>query len=314
MIEGTDLRGAGSTRVRRADHTVTVSTGPVHAASTPGDPAVRREAAAVTRDETGQDATVRANRDWWDAEAADYHREHEAFLGAAGFVWGPEGVREDDVHLLGPLPSLQAARVLEIGAGAAMCSRWLRERGVDAVASDLSFGMLAEGRRFDAATDVTVPVVQADAAVLPFVSEAFDVVFSSYGALPFVADSAAVLREAARVLRPGGRCVFSTTHPVRWAFPDSPGRDGLVAGGGGASYFDRRPYVEVDAAGVPVYAEHHRTVGDRVREITAAGLRLVDLVEPEWPAANTTTWGAWSPLRGRAIPGTAIYVCVKDAG
>jgi hypothetical protein len=40
-------------------------------------------------------------------------------------------------------------------------------------------------------------------------------------------------------------------------------------------------------------------------------LRLLDLIEPEWPADLTRAWGAWSPLRGRVIPGTAIYVCEK---
>ena len=35
----------------------------------------------------------------------------------------------------------------------------------------------------------------------------------------------AALAEAARVLRPGGRWVFSVTHPIRWAFPDDPGPD-----------------------------------------------------------------------------------------
>ena len=35
--------------------------------------------------------TARANRRWWDAEAADYYAEHGAFLGDADFVWGPEG-------------------------------------------------------------------------------------------------------------------------------------------------------------------------------------------------------------------------------
>ncbi len=49
------------------------------------------------------------------------------------------------------------------------------------------------------------------------------------------------------------------------------------------SYFDRTPYVEQDETGAATYVEHHRTLGDRVREISAAGLVLVDLVEPEWP-------------------------------
>ena len=68
------------------------------------------------------------------------------------------------------------------------------------------------------------------------------------------------------------------------------------------SYFDRTPYVESDSDGEATYVEHHRTIGDRVREIVAAGLVLVDLVEPEWPERNTETWGGWSPLRGRALP------------
>jgi hypothetical protein len=58
-----------------------------------------------------------------------------------------------------------------------------------------------------------------------------------------------------------------------------------------------------------VYVEHHRTLGDRVRELSAAGFVLVDLVEPEWPVDNHQVWGGWSPLRGRLVPGTAIFVC-----
>jgi hypothetical protein len=100
--------------------------------------------------------------------------------------------------------------------------------------------------------------------------------------------------------------VFSTTHPFRWAFPDVPGAAGLTAT---MSYFDRTPYVETDDHGRLAYAEHHRTMGDRVRELVAAGLVLEDVVEPEWPARNEQEWGGWSPLRGRVFPGTAIFVC-----
>jgi SAM-dependent methyltransferase len=156
--------------------------------------------------------------------------------------------------------------------------------------------------------DLSVPFVQCDGRRLPFADGAFDVVFTAYGVVPFVADSDVVMLEASRVLRPGGRFVFSTTHPIRWAFPDDPGPDGLSVH---QSYFDRTPYVEQDSQGRATYVEHHRTLGDRVREIAAAGLQLVDLVEPEWPEGHDETWGGWSPLRGRLVPGTAIFVCVK---
>jgi ubiquinone/menaquinone biosynthesis C-methylase UbiE len=165
--------------------------------------------------------------------------------------------------------------------------------------------MLRHAQAASRRTGIAVPLVQADAQHLPFRSTAFDVVFTAFGAVAFVQDSAAVMREVARVLRPGGRWVFATTHPTRWSFPDDPGPAGLTAT---MPYWDRTPYVEYADTGEATYVEHHRTLGDRVRELADAGFRLLDLVEPEWPAGHPQVWGQWSPLRGAILPGTAIYV------
>jgi SAM-dependent methyltransferase len=259
--------------------------------------------AGVTRRDEGAASTVHANRRWWDTEADAYHAEHGQFLGEADFVWCPERLREADARLLG---DVRGKRILEVGCGSAMCSRWLVGQDARSVASDVSAGMLRHARLGEIETGVGVPLVQADAQYLPFADASFDVVFTAFGAVAFVADSARVMREAARVLVPGGRWVFATTHPIRWAFPDDPGPDGLTAT---MPYWDRTPYVEYGESGEAVYVEHHRTLSDRVREIAAAGFRLVDIVEPEWPAGHSEIWGQWSPLRGAILPGTAIYVC-----
>jgi SAM-dependent methyltransferase len=261
--------------------------------------------AQVGRAEVVAAETARANRRWWNLEADAYQAEHGDFLSDSGFVWCPEGLHEAEARLLG---DVSGRRVLEVGCGAAQCSRWLAGHGADVVALDLSESQLGHARRLAARTGVAVPLVQADATRLPYADASFDLACSAYGAVPFVADSAAVMREAARVLRPGGRWVFAVTHPMRWCFPDDPGRDGLTVD---SSYFDRRAYVERDVSGTVTYAEHHRTMGDRVAEIVGAGLRLVDVVEPEWPEALERTWGGWSRLRGRLFPGTAIFVCAK---
>ncbi|MDT7539449.1 MAG: hypothetical protein QOI82_3034, partial [Actinomycetota bacterium] len=193
--------------------------------------------------------------------------------------------------------------------GAAQGARWLVGQGARITAFDVSMGQLQQARRLDERTGIRVErLVQADAQRLPFRDAAFDVACSAFGAVPFVADSARVMAEVARVLRPGGRFVFSVTHPMRWVFADDPGPEGLLVR---QSYFDRTPYVEVDGSGAATYVEHHRTVGDRIRELVAAGLVVADVIEPEWPDDNESVWGQWSPLRGRLMPGTAIFVARK---
>jgi SAM-dependent methyltransferase len=257
----------------------------------------------VSRRTAAERETAAANRRWWDDEAPDYYREHGGFLGDDRFIWGPEGLDEASVGVLG---DVSGRRVLEIGCGAAQCSRWLAGRGAQVVASDLSIGMLRQSAAIDRSRGTgAVPLVQADACRLPLVDRSVDIACSAYGAVPFVADSAGLMREVARVLRPGGCWVFSVSHPVRWALPDDPGEAGLVVR---SSYFDRTPYVEEGPDGRAVYVEHHRTLGDRVRELAAAGFVLDDVMEPEWPDGHEGVWGGWSPLRGRLVPGTAIFV------
>ena len=257
----------------------------------------------VERRPVGEEESRHANGPDWDSYADEYQATHGAFLGDAGFVWGPEGLTEDEAGALGEVAGRQ---VLEVGCGAGQCSRWVQAHGGRAVGLDLSHRQLQHSRRLDEATGVRVPAVRGTATQLPFTDDSFDVVFSSFGALQFVAEIDRAVAETARVLRPGGRYAFSITHPTRWVFPDDPGEAGLRAS---QSYWDRRPYVEVDdASGQVCYVEHHRTLGDWVRLLSGSGFVLLDLLEPEWPPDHDRVWGGWSRLRGLVTPGTAIFV------
>ena len=260
-------------------------------------PAVTAERRAADEDESR-----RANGPDWDRYADEYQATHGEFLGDVGFVWGPEGVTEEDAGVLG---DLHGRDVLELGSGAGQCSRWVISRGGRAVGLDLSFRQLQHGRRIDDHTGIAVPSVQGTATHLPFADDSFDVVFCAFGALQFLADIERGIAETVRVLRPGGRLAFSITHPTRWMFPDDPGEEGLVAS---QSYWDRTPYVEVDdETGRVSYVEHHRTLGDWVGLLAGAGFMITDLLEPEWPAEHDRVWGGWSGIRGRLTPGTAIF-------
>ncbi|MFP7365514.1 class I SAM-dependent methyltransferase [Corynebacterium callunae] len=264
-----------------------------------------------THDTSETNEFSRANRSWWDLDAQDYHERHGSYLGTdhphGEFYWCPEMLHERDLRLLGRPQELRNKKILEIGCGSAPCSRWLSHDVPDAFITgfDISREMLRH-----AGTNHKVSLLQADAMALPFQDNSFDLVFSVFGAIPFVENSAALMQELARVLKPGGRLIFSITHPMRWIFPDDPGPAGLTAT---ISYFDQGGYVEEDEeTGQLTYAEQHRTMGARIKELIDASFVLDQVLEPEWPQDLTETWGQWSPLRGQLFPGTAIFIATLN--
>jgi SAM-dependent methyltransferase len=104
-----------------------------------------------------------------------------------------------------------ATNVLEIAAGSGIASRKLRDvLSPDArlVVTDLNPPML-EVAQTKFRVGETVKLIQADAMALPFASSEFDLVVCQFGVM-FFPDKIASFREVARVLRPGGRYIFST--------------------------------------------------------------------------------------------------------
>src|SRR6266545_342543 len=90
----------------------------------------------VTRRAAGAGETTHANRRWWDGQADAYQAEHGQFLGDVRFIWGPEGLDEADVRLLG---DVAGRRVLEIGCGAGQCARWLATQDAHVVGMERSW-------------------------------------------------------------------------------------------------------------------------------------------------------------------------------
>ncbi len=100
--------------------------------------------------------------------------------------------------------------VLEIACGSGIATRALREKlpaTVRLVATDLSEPMVAYARSKPGGVS-GVEWRQADAAALPFPENSFDAVVCQFGVM-FVPEKAAAMREARRVLRPGGTFAFN---------------------------------------------------------------------------------------------------------
>lgn len=246
---------------------------------------------------------ARAQQSHWNADARNYHDRHKNYL--SGFYWCPEMLSEQDTQLLG---DVSGQHVLEIGCGSAPCATWLANQypAATVTAFDISANMLRATSGVEKHNQPrNLHLIQADAARLPFADASFDQAFSVFGAIPFIADLNELFAAIGRCLRPGGRFVYATNHPMRWVFLDDPGEAGLLAA---IPYFDDS-YHEIDpTSGNLTYIEYHHSFGDHVRALTAAGFQLIDVLEPEWPDDLTENWGQWSPLRGKIFPGTAIFI------
>jgi len=147
--------------------------------------------------------------------------------------------KRDFVVALDPRP---ARTLLDLAGGTGdIAFGWLDRGGGPAILSDINPSMLAvgQGRAAKRSLGPTLETVVADAERLPFGDRRFDVVSIAFG-LRNCTDKAAVLAEARRVLRPGGRflCLefsrveIAALRPIydAWSFTALPRLGAMIAG------------------------------------------------------------------------------------
>lgn len=187
------------------------------------------------------------------------------------------------------LPDLHGKRVLAIGCGSGEEVAMLLGQGMvqkNLVGIDVSMKLIETARASfpDAWFDV---LPMEELGVFP--DAAFDFVYSSL-TMHYAADWAPILAQVKRILRPGGRMLFSTHHPVKWGAQvlRGPSMDQFAMG------YDRpksgMPTVYGDYLGTRKVNDtwfgnmdvsyHHRPLEALLGDILASGLTLRRFREP----------------------------------
>lgn len=243
----------------------------------------------------------RRNRAFWDADADDYQAVHGGTIGGAPEAWGVWRIPEAELRVLGDTSGLD---VLEYGCGAAQWSVALARRGARVVGLDQSRGQLRHAAAAARSTSARLPLVCASGEHAPFADASFDLVFCDHGVLSFCEPAAAVA-EAARLLRVGGRLVFS--HSTPWGYLTySRKRD----------RFTRR--LRLPYFGIRMFDSGEGTVdfqlpyGEWIRLFRSHRFAIEDLVELRAPKGARTTFG-WDARWARRWPAEQVWKLRKES-
>ncbi len=125
---------------------------------------------------------------------------------------------------------------LDLGCGEGHNTRLLARRGAAMTGLDIAGRFLHHARAEETRAPLGVRYVQGSGLELPFASASFDFI-TAFMSLMDMPETARVLAEAHRVLKPGGFLQFSITHPctdtpIRRKVKDEQGREiAFVLGG-----------------------------------------------------------------------------------
>ena len=180
--------------------------------------------------------------------------------------------------ILNLLGNLHGKSLIDIGCGPGNYSVEFAKRGANVLSVDLSQKMLDKARNNAKMADVKLKLQKADAHLIRCPDNSFDIAVIILAVL-----NEKIIKEAARVLKPGGLLLISDTHPTleakgHWK-SDKIGTPRIVE-----NYFSREKtkwQINYNAEHTITLKYHTQTIEQCVNMIADAGFKILRIVEPK---------------------------------
>ncbi len=194
---------------------------------------------------------------------------------------------------LAMLPDVKGLRGLDIGCGEGHNTRLLAQRGAKMTAFDISPTFIRYATEAEREKPLGIEYQLASGAELPYTDQSFDFV-TAFMSLMDMPEADRAIREAFRVIKPGGFFQFSITHPCfqtplwKWVRDQNGKKLGVLCG----QYFDQKPgrIDEWIFGAAPKeltdkmrkfrMAYFDRTLGEWINMLLDTGFRIERMAEP----------------------------------
>ena len=219
-------------------------------------------------------------------EAAAFGAWYDEKQGDAGDLWHRTLIDPGLFARIGTIA--HGVRVLDLGCGNGYIARRLARLGALVVGVDISSELIERAKARSKFGGLAIAYHTADASKLSFLSDrSFDLALANMSLMD-IENAAGVIQEAARLLVPGGRFVFSISHPC-FDIDTRSGWSVEVTTGPPTVYRKvtgyQTPHSDLFAWQLPEggslrTAGYHRPLSWYVKALRAAHCVVVDVEEP----------------------------------
>lgn len=251
-------------------------------------------------------------KDWWNNGAAYYQSTFN--IPVDDLYYGPFCPSEKEINLL-DIKKIKNKRILELGCGGGQCSVFLSKNGAKCSGIDISVNQIQYAAKLAKKEKVNIAYRVGSGEDLGFFKDnEFNIVLAVFS-MQYIKNLKKCLNEVRRVLKNGGKFIFSLDHPFysvvspkTMKVENNYNYDGPNETVKTSNIIKKEKWRNGNAQKFIFY---FRKISDIYKGLVESGLRVEEIIEPVSHNGNDPWKKVYSKKLSKYIPSTIIFVAKK---